>query len=166
MSKTIVIGLLGAALLLTGFVAGRRSTAAELRAMAPAPALPPSLATAQPESAPRERIARAFSSEKSDPTWAQQAQRTAEARLRRNLPAGVTLRAVECRTSLCRIETTHENMDVYQRFVEMAFMKMDTQVWNGASFSTPVEADGAERGFPVAIVSYLAREGRALPQLQ
>jgi hypothetical protein len=113
----------------------------------------------------RDHIERVFSDEKPDPAWARSTEHSVESRLRRSLPAGATLHSVECHASLCRIETAHENLDEYQAFIEQTFMKVETQLWNGASYSTPTEDGAAERGFPVAIVSYLAREGRALPQL-
>lgn len=132
---------------------------------APAPLLPSEPRPLRPGDV-RDGIERAFYREPRDPQWSRSAERTAEARLRGTLPKGATLHAVECHASLCRIESTHDSLDEYQQFVERAFMKIETQVWNGASYSTPVEDGAAERGFPVAIVSYVAREGHALPQVE
>jgi len=110
----------------------------------------------------RDLIASAFNKEKPDSKWSQGAEQRAESRLRNVMPQGATLQSVECRASMCRIQTAHENLDEYQEFVERAFMKVESQVWNGGSFSTPAD-DGAHH-FPIAIVTYIAREGYELPR--
>jgi hypothetical protein len=115
-----------------------------------------------PPSNMRDMLARVFEKESTDPKWSPVAEQTAESRLRNAMPKGGSLQSVECRSSMCRIQSVHESVDEFQEFVQSAFMKIDTQVWNGGSFSTPVE-DG-ERHFPVTIVTYIAREGRALPK--
>ncbi|HEY6177076.1 MAG TPA: hypothetical protein VIX73_21615 [Kofleriaceae bacterium] len=38
------------------------------------------------------------------------------------LPAGSTLRHVECRSAVCRIETAHANLDEFVDFVDHAFL--------------------------------------------
>jgi hypothetical protein len=69
------------------------------------------------------------------------------------------LQAVECQGALCRISTRHGDVDTYRSFVERAFLSADTQVWNGASFTTLAENEGGE----LVAVTYLAREGAELP---
>src|SRR4051794_23713541 len=115
-----------------------------------------------PPSSLRDMLGRVFEKESIDPKWSHVAERTAETRLRSTMPKGGSLQSVECRSSMCRIQSVHESVDEFQEFVQSAFMKIDTQVWNGGSFSTPIE-DG-ERRFPVTIVTFIAREGLALPR--
>jgi hypothetical protein len=108
----------------------------------------------------RDRYARAFAGERADPTWAESAQRRADERLKVTAQAGSTVRAIECRTSLCRIETTHPDRESAQQFVRGSFMKPGASPWNAPVFSMPL--DPAAAG-PVVLVSYLAREGHPLP---
>jgi len=150
-----------------------RSLSAGLPRSLPPAATAPAPTPTAPAAAPptelrpadvRDHMERVFVDEKPDLNWSRTAERTAETRLRSLMPEGGTLRSVECRASLCRIETSHEGLDEYREFVERAFMKMDTQVWNGPSYSTPLDDKAAEHGFPLTFVSFLAREGHELPR--
>jgi hypothetical protein len=133
-------------------VAGTMAASAEPR---PAPADPP---------APfdlRGRFDSVFLAQQSDPAWSGTASRLVEARIGAALPPASTLRAVECRASLCRIESEHPDLQHYQQFFQRGFMDADTRAWNGAV--TTVEF--TERGDgTIHALSYLAREGTAMPQ--
>jgi hypothetical protein len=78
------------------------------------------------------------------------------------LPAGSRVRSVECRASLCRIETEHAGLDDYRAFVQRAFFSHDAkQVSIGPVFANP---PGEPRhGEPVVAVVYVGREGTVLP---
>jgi hypothetical protein len=106
-----------------------------------------------------------FVSQNVDSGWAVSARRTAEQRIRERLPAGSSLRAVDCRTSFCRIETSHPDSAGYADFVQSTLMDPRACPWNGALFSAPLsdpDPNAPQKG-PVVAVSFLAREGYDLP---
>lgn len=131
-----------------------------------APRQPPALETAdraptEPEDVPV-ALESAFLEEGADPIWSREAERTVQEKLKRAIPKAADVRSIECRSSMCRIETFHQNAEDYERFLHDAFKDPETQIWNGNAFSTSSRVD--ERGGRV-IVSYLAREGEVLPSL-
>lgn len=113
----------------------------------------------------RDFYAAAFTSEDSDGRWAPRARQIAEERVREDLPVGSTLRSVDCRTSMCRIETSHEDPQKFQEFVDKSFGGPATGIWNGGAFSTVVHR-GSGPGDPFVVVTFLAREGSNLPDPQ
>jgi hypothetical protein len=140
-------------------VAGAMAASAEPR---PTPAEPRPTPAEPP--APfnlRARFDGAFAAQRPDPAWTGTASRLVEARIGAALPPASTLRGVECRASLCRIETDHPDLQHYQQFFQRGFIDADTRAWNGAV--TTVEFAEAGDG-TIHAVSYLAREGTALPQ--
>jgi hypothetical protein len=110
----------------------------------------------------RDQLESAFLEEGTDPGWARQAERTVQEKLRGSMPDASAVRSIECRSSICRIETAHQDPGAYGQFVDSVFKSPETQIWNSSSFSTPLRSD--DRGGMV-IVSYLAREGEAHPPL-
>lgn len=121
---------------------------------------------AEPEEQPvtaeeaRDEMESAFIDESNDPGWALQAERIAQEKLDMAMPQASALLSVECRSSMCRIETVHRNPDDYGQFQQSAFARPETQIWNAASLSTPLRPDDSGG---MVIVSYVAREGRTLP---
>jgi hypothetical protein len=105
-----------------------------------------------------------FSAQRVDASWAGTAQNLASERLRATLPEGSEVRSVECRASLCRIETSHTDEQRYESFVRQTFLDPKTQLWNGGLFSTTLD-DGQSEG-RLVMVSYLAREGQAVPSFE
>lgn len=101
----------------------------------------------------------AFASEEADSTWTTQAQATARTRLAAALPETSSLRSVECRSSMCRFETIHEDEGHIEQFMQKAFISGKTQIWNGGQFSTTVPEAGTGK---LVVVSYLARDGKEL----
>lgn len=149
---------------------------AEARRAAPRPALAPAAPKqAAEEPAPeadppptpppmevievRDRLEVSFAEQRADARWSGEARHTAETRLSTVLPETSKLQSLECRTSMCRIETVHEGLESYRQFVQGAFMNPETKLWNGGFFSTELAApvDGK-----LVTVSYLAREGEDL----
>lgn len=128
------------------------------------PPQPLSEAKAQPSMAPEEvrlRLDQIFQRESIDRVWMSQALTTARAKLTQILPASSKLRAIECRDSMCRFETAHQEPESYRQFLISAFQDPATKLWNGGGFSTPLpdrDADGR-----VVTVAYLARDGQSLP---
>lgn len=108
----------------------------------------------------RAAIADVFAADRDDPRWSLDAQRRAEEGLKRTLPGGSAALSVRCTGSMCRIETRHHTMEDYRHFVDQALMEPTTALWNGGTFSSVVDtSDSGE----VTVVSYLARDGQALP---
>lgn len=86
-----------------------------------------------------------------------------EKRVRAVIPAGSSVRSLECRSSSCRIETMHPSVEVFRDFVQRGYLTLDfaTRVSNGPVFvgllAPPVE------GQPVVAVAFLGRDGAVLP---
>jgi hypothetical protein len=107
----------------------------------------------------RDRLEASFMEERADARWSGEARRTAETRIEAILPETSKLQSLECRNSMCRIETVHQGLDSLHQFVQGAFINSETKLWNGGFFSTEL-ADPVDG--KLVIVSYLAREGEAL----
>jgi hypothetical protein len=114
----------------------------------------------------RDHLETSFATEQVDASWARTAERTAESRIKNVLTQGTSLRSVECHSSMCRIETGHQNVDDFQSFVSQAFVKPESRMWNAPMFLTPLDEKAAEHGGPLVIVAYVAREGRELPRFE
>lgn len=115
----------------------------------------PSLAEAQA------RFASFFESEPVDSSWSWKAMDSLTKGVQAVLPAGSTLRRLDCRGTLCRIETEHADLAAFRTFVQNAFLTTATRLGNSGFFSSLVgdsKADG-----PLTAVAYLAREGKQLP---
>lgn len=134
----------------------------ERAAKASEPATPTETAPPPPLEPPvlRERMDQCFTQERPDPSWAAQAKQQVEASLAAVLPSSSAIRSVECRTTMCRIESTHGDREQYQRFIQDGLMNPDKQAWNGAflalRFGEPTDG-------PMLAVVYVAREGEELP---
>lgn len=132
---------------------------AEAPAPAPAAEAPPKPPMEAAEV--RDHLEGTFTQQRAD-VQSDEARQTAEARLTAVLPATAKLQSLECRTSLCRIETIHQSAESYQQFVKGAFLDPKTKIWNAGFFSTQLTdpVDGK-----LVIVSYLARDGEELPPI-
>ncbi|WP_437308509.1 hypothetical protein [Sorangium sp. So ce388] len=107
-----------------------------------------------------ERLQDTFAQEGTDAQWTARASETARDKLSSVLPERSSLRSVECRSSMCRIETEHDDLAQFQQFVQGAFMDPQKKPWNGGFFALPVSDPDTGK---VVVVSYLAREGEPLP---
>ena len=107
-----------------------------------------------------ERLEIAFTEDRLDPEWASTAQRIANSKLPEVLPKGSAIRSVECRSSICRLETSHRDREAYWAFLHAAIMNSNV-LWNAATYSTPLNDDPNEN----FMVTYIAREGHLLPQM-
>jgi hypothetical protein len=104
-----------------------------------------------------------FNDERADAEWSRASQATATTKLSAVLPPSSELKSVECRASMCKIETLHQDVEHYQAFAQSAFMDSTTVPWNGGFFSTGAVEPGTGKFLAVA---YLSREGQELPQLE
>jgi hypothetical protein len=99
-----------------------------------------------------------FYAEDSDPAWSRGAEKLTISALTSALPSASKIGAVECRTTLCRMESVHRDLDAYGAYVEAAFASRDRELWNGGFATFITERTGAE----VRVVSFFAREGHAV----
>jgi hypothetical protein len=121
-----------------------------------APAPQPALAVSDM----RDRMERQFAAQPSGGGVAADGLQRARDRLPAALPPGSSLRSLDCRATLCRIETTHPDLQHYRQYLERAFRDGDTELWNGGMMTAIVEEanDGA-----LLTVAFLAYDGQGLP---
>jgi hypothetical protein len=124
---------------------------------ADAPPKPPPIEAAEMQ----ERFEASFSRQAAD-AGAGDARRKIENRVAAILPDTSRLQAVECRTSMCRIEIAHPGLESYQAFTRAAFLDPSTRLGDGGLFST-VRADPVDG--KLVTLSYLARDGEELPRV-
>lgn len=76
------------------------------------------------------------------------------------LPAGSTLREVECRSTMCRIETTHLDAGEFHDFMKRGFLAHDAPLATRPVLAgMPAEP---RPGQPVLAVAYVGRDGAAM----
>jgi hypothetical protein len=109
----------------------------------------------------RDRLDGLFHSEGVDLVWSQEAMRTLGGKLPALLPTRSVVRSVDCRGSLCRIETSHTSVDDYRDFIQRAFLSSETRLWDAGFFAGLLAEP--EPGQPIVNVAYLAHEGQDLP---
>lgn len=73
---------------------------------------------------------------------------------------GSSLRSIECRASMCRIEMVHEDLARYRQFVDRAFRDPQTRLGKGGYFSA-VRNDLTDG--KVVTLSYFAPDAAVLP---
>ncbi|MBX3193456.1 MAG: hypothetical protein KF819_41120 [Labilithrix sp.] len=112
----------------------------------------------------RDLFAAAFVAEPRDGAWAPEARRLVDSRFRALMPIGSSVRTVECRSTMCRVETEHSSLSEYNTFSRAAFADPKTRVWDGEVFTTAVQ-DAIPLNGTIQIVTFLAREG-AFPAVQ
>jgi hypothetical protein len=129
-------------------------------------------APAEPED-PAERVDRYAASadrvlakQPRDVSWAEA--RALPQRLGAILPSGSQIRAIECGTSLCRVETRHRTRDAYRAFLTGMNPEpkngQDTLFWNGAAMYLQIgESDDPQA--EVLAVAYLTRGDTPLPPM-
>jgi hypothetical protein len=125
-------------------------------ASAPAPAGP-----APTSEEMRDRLDAFFSAEAVDPVWNQQAAATLTRGIQAALPTGSGLRRLECRGTLCRIETSHLDADAFRAYAKDAFLERETRVGSSGFFANLLGDPAA--GGPVVAVAYVVREGKDMP---
>lgn len=108
----------------------------------------------------RDQLGERFYSEGVDSAWTQETTRQLERTLPALLPAGSAMRRVECRSTMCRVESTHPGLDEFGVFVRSAFVG-DTRVSDGGFFAGLLS--DPQPGQPVTTVAYVARKGHSLP---
>lgn len=101
-----------------------------------------------------------FAGQPTDNAWAASTRQALHDRLTsRARSSSSSLRSIECRSSICRVEVVHQDAAASQQFGERAFTDADERAWNGPVVITPPQAnpDGS-----LVMVMYLGREGTSL----
>lgn len=130
----------------------------------PAPeANPPARGPDAPPPEPRveeviEQLDERFFTELLDPGWSQQARRRAD-QFTGLLPTGARVLSLECRTSICRMETAQPSLEAFQDFVRQRLVGGNHD-WDGPIMAA-VKGDPHKPG-EIVTVTYLAREGADL----
>jgi hypothetical protein len=86
--------------------------------------------------------------------------RDLDQRVRTVLPAGSTLRSLECRSAMCRLETVHAGPDEFRDFAQRAFLTRGSRITSGPVFTGLVP--GQRPGEPVVAVAYVGRDDATL----
>jgi len=141
----------------------RTASAASPRSAMPARQDDP--AESRPEVSPRvigpeevtQHIETTFHSEAMDTAWAREARQQLQEKLATILSKGASIGSLECHSSLCRIELRHPDEEQYRQFMQN--MTQDGTFWKGASMTYRGEEDGRN----IVTISYLTREGHAMP---
>jgi hypothetical protein len=104
-----------------------------------------------------------FQSDPYDAGWSQRTTETLTRGIHAVLPPGSRLQRLECRGTLCRVETSHADLEAYRTYTQDAFMGQ-TRLTTGAAFGTVLGEPVPGR--PVVAVAFLARDGNELPDVE
>ena len=107
----------------------------------------------------RPYLERQFLQQALDASWARQAQSELETGLGLLLDQRSFMTPIACRSSLCRVELTHQDERAYASFVD-TFTHVLFRIWKGPGF---VSKQGETRRGEWIMVMFLAREGTKLP---
>jgi len=114
---------------------------------------------AKAEAALLSRLEQAFANEKPDGRWSGTTANEVARALPAALPKGSNVTAVNCKSRMCRLETTHESVESFREFNTSAFSRSGQTIWKGGVYSAVREQ--STRG--VVALTYLAKEGEELP---
>lgn len=109
----------------------------------------------------RDRFEAFFGAENVDPAWNRGAADAVARGIEALLPVGSRLNRVECRGTICRIETGHPDADAFRAYAQSAFLDRETRVGSSGVFASVLAPPSP--GGSVVAVAYLAREGKELP---
>jgi type II secretory pathway pseudopilin PulG len=105
-------------------------------------------------------VENAFAAEPTNDAWAMPTRVALRDRMTAlSQASSSSLRGIDCRSSICRIEVVHRDADASRQFTDKAFTDPDERAWNGPVILIPprFDPDGS-----VAVVMYLGREGTPL----
>jgi hypothetical protein len=112
----------------------------------------------------RDGLEAVFQSERVDASWADGARSIAENGLASRLPEGSRLGVVECRTTVCRVESVHDSQLQASKFSRDTFADHNKRPWKG-SYATGLIAEDKTTG-QVTMVTFLLRESAELPLME
>lgn len=105
-----------------------------------------------------------FQAERVDPAWAAGARSLAENGLAAHLPEGSRLTAIECKATVCRIESVHGGYQQASKFVRDAVSQPENRPWPGGLAAGTIAEDAATG--QVTMLIFLLREGVDLPPME
>jgi hypothetical protein len=108
----------------------------------------------------RQGIADTFAKEVTGSAQAQQRRSLLASRIQTVLSGSSELKDLDCRGSLCRLETVHADTASFRKFLDAAIRNPETRLGTGGYFALPSGKD--ERGRTVSVI-YLAADGEPLP---
>jgi hypothetical protein len=115
----------------------------------------------EPDSAPVEAVlanmASSFDAEPRDPSWASGAAKTIQDSVHSLLSKDSTIESVECRSSMCRLQSVQQDLDEYRKFVQQV---IHSDVCKECFFT---QTGQSRDGRPI-LTMYMARAGQALPR--
>lgn len=103
----------------------------------------------------------AFVQERVDPQWAVSAAQKTMEKIPALLPEGSKIRSLECRGTMCRLETVHKDRATYWQFAQKTVVDLSSRPWNGAIYAMPVNDDPDDG----QMVTYIVREGFDAPEV-
>lgn len=123
---------------------------------------PPRQVTETPPPAPEAReivaaVEAYLVAEPVDPAWSRAAESDAESALRGEAMRGSAFLRADCRSTLCRVEVTHESDEARDRFVDVV---PRTEPFHHGGFAYQVPDENGPR-----TVFFVAREGHTLPSV-
>jgi len=105
-------------------------------------------------------VEEAFAAESANDAWAPSTRVALQNRLSSLARlSSSSLRDIDCRSSICRVEIAHQNADASRQFAQQAFTDPQDPAWNGPVFIPPSQPD-ANGG--LVVVMYLGRAGTQL----
>jgi hypothetical protein len=159
MASCLAIGTSG---LVAGYALWRDAPQRPSEASAPAVPQPKPPSPAADETDSYLRLVEAdFDRDRGDPAW--NPSRQLIAKVARLLTQGASVRALECRSSLCRLETSHPSAENYAKFTRDFVRLGGSPVWAGPVVFKLLSRPASGGGSTIA-VAYLARD--SLPRWQ
>ncbi|WP_437670353.1 hypothetical protein [Sorangium sp. So ce131] len=105
-----------------------------------------------------QEISGRFDAEPVDSRWADEARNNVEAAVEPFLSTSVDIRSVSCKTSMCRLEVVHDDVEGYRSFMQQV---LHSEICRDCFAAKTGEAqDGS-----LTMTVFLAREGHALPRV-
>jgi hypothetical protein len=133
------------------------------KSAAPEPPVPRTPPDAEPPSSEqvRDGLEAFFHAEAVDSTWSQATADKLTRGIQGALRPGSRLQRVECRQTLCRIETSHPDIAEFRAYVHDTYLGHDIDIPSGGTFVGVLGEPTA--GSPVVAVAYMAGKGNELP---
>lgn len=97
-----------------------------------------------------------FRAEAIDAEWSATAPGAVRSAIASNVPAGSQLVNVECRSTSCRIEASHRDLDEFRKFVDTSFISREKKLWTAGFLAAVTEQTGSS----VSSVTYYWREAK------
>lgn len=108
-----------------------------------------------------ENLQDTFEEHGDDPAWSRGAEQQIREGFYSSIDGRTSLSSVHCNSTMCRIESDHDDMASFQTFAEGTVLNPGNGLWNGAIFTAVVDGEDDDRS--VTALTFIAREGEPLP---